>query len=130
MNPESEAPGDSATGSAHGIAARIAQWVTTRFELVAFEFSEERRHLSKLVILGAAAGALALVALFLLTLAVLWTLPPHWRALGAAIIGLIYAATAGVLAWKIRQASLRRPPPFSVTLEELRRDRDWFKSLK
>jgi uncharacterized membrane protein YqjE len=130
VNPEPEAPGEPTTGSAHGIAARIAQWVTTRFELVAFEFAEERRHLSKLIVLGAATGALALVSLFLLTIAVLWALPQHWRALGAAITAVIYAATAAAFAWKIRQAILHRPPPFSTTLDELRRDRDWFKSLK
>ncbi|MBL9138729.1 MAG: phage holin family protein [Verrucomicrobiales bacterium] len=130
MNPENDATGESTPGSVSGIAARVAQWVTTRVELVAFEFTEERRHLIRLLVLGAAVGVLAVIGLFLLTLAILWSLPPEWRALGAAIIALLYGGTATAIALKIRSISATRPPPFSATLEELRRDRDWFKSLK
>lgn len=130
MNPENDASGESLPGSARAIAARVAQWVTTRVELVAFEFAEERRHFSRLIVLGAAACVLALAGLVMLTLALLWALPQDWRAPGAAVFALLYIGVASGIALKIRAAITRRPPPFSATLEELRRDRDWFKTLQ
>jgi len=132
VNPEAEEAGASGglSATARRIAARVLQFGATRFELLAFEFNEERRSL--LVLLGFLTGAAlgAVFSLALLTLAVLLALPPAGRAWGAAVAAVAYGAVAGWLWTRARRLLRERPSPFSGTVAELKRDRAWIETLK
>jgi uncharacterized membrane protein YqjE len=120
----------AASGSPRGIAARVAQLVATRVELLGFELNEERRAAVALLILLAAGVTLSLLAVIVLTAAVLLALPPSARAPGAALIGLAYAGGGAWFLLRVRRTLRERPIPFSATIDELRRDREWLESLK
>ncbi|MEI7447213.1 MAG: phage holin family protein [Burkholderiales bacterium] len=107
------------------LAATIAGTVDTRVQLAALEFAEERdraRDRLVLVLVAAIAAGFALLALNGLVVAVLWD-RLGWGSL--AILVVVWTAVAGAAGWRLAQASRREQRPFSATLAEFARDRDW-----
>lgn len=107
------------------LAASVASTVDTRVQLAALEFAEERdraRDRLVLVLVAAIAAGFALLALNALVVAVLWD-RLGWVTL-ALLFGLWTAIAAGA-GWRLAQASRREQRPFSATLAEFERDRDW-----
>lgn len=136
MNAESEGrPGPveregEPSGNARGIAARVFQLVCTRFELFALELDEERRGVVGLLLFLMTGAVLSLLAIVFLTSAGILALEPAWRPWGAAFAGLIYAGVATWSFLRVRKLLRDRSAPFSATVAELKRDREWFQNLK
>jgi uncharacterized membrane protein YqjE len=128
-----DAPGGPTRGLSDTMrrcAGRLAQWASTRLDLAAVELLEERDAAIDVLVRLALAGLLAAAALFGLSLALVLVLPPSWRAAGAGVLTLIYATAAWLLYRDVRLKLRDRPPPLSVTREELKRDREWLDALK
>lgn len=97
--------------------------VHTRVELLAVELHEESIRLAELVMLAAAVVALGILALGLITAAVVLLLSGNGRLVALALFAIGYLVAAG---WAFRTLSmlLKSSAPFSGTLEELRKDRE------
>ncbi|MFM1988941.1 MAG: hypothetical protein RJA99_1898 [Pseudomonadota bacterium] len=107
------------------LAASLASAVDTRVQLAALEFAEERdraRDRLVLVLVAAIAAGFALLALNALVVAVLWD-RLGWVSL--ALLVALWTAVAAVAVARLSQASRREQRPFSATLAEFERDRDW-----
>lgn len=98
-----------------------------RFELAATEFQEQRHRLVRQLVWLAAIAVLGLMALFTgtcLVIALTWdTAARSWV---IAALALAYAAGAGWCLFTLRRIMAQSPPPFSATIEEFRKDREWF----
>jgi uncharacterized membrane protein YqjE len=121
--------GADPVNSARSVTAKVMQLIATRVELFALEFEEERRSVVGALLLLALAvigGALALV---LILFGAILALPPEWRAAGAGGAGVaIAAATLGIVV-HLRRRLRDRPPPFSSTVAELKRDSEWIQKI-
>lgn len=99
-----------------------------RLELAATEFQEQRHRLINQLVWIAAIVVLALLALFTLTILIIaltWdTAARIWVIAGLAIA---YAGGAGWCAVTLKRVITRSPPPFAATIEEFRKDREWFR---
>lgn len=95
----------------------------TRLELFLLEADDQKARLVKLACM--AVGALWFLTLailvFSLTIA-LYFWPTEHRYLALGLLTLLYAVLGLGLLWAVRRALVNSPPPFSATLDELRRD--------
>lgn len=121
-----DAPGQAGLRELLGrLAASLASAVDTRVQLAALEFAEERdraRDRLVLVLVAAIAAGFALLALNALVVAVLWD-RLGWVSL--ALLVVLWTAVAAFAGMRLSQASRREQRPFSATLAEFERDRDW-----
>ena len=131
--PSSDRPAAEAGLSSHlaGMLASLAGYFRARLELAGMEGKEAAALWVKAIIfLVAALGLLAFGYAFLwiglIALAAsLAQLPWAWCVLGAALLHLLGAAGLGffiTVLWK--------KPVFPATLEEFRKDQEWFKNQK
>jgi len=114
-----------------GIASGLTGLLGTRLELFSLELAEEKSRL------GRAAG-MALAAVVLLTLALLvfslliaalfW--PTEHRYLALGVLAAAYALVGLALLLGARSSLKSALPPFSQTIEELRRDADMLSEIK
>lgn len=129
MNPD-PAEGAGPAGSARLIAIRVLQLLTTRVELLAVELQEERRWLVSVLLLLAVSLLAGLVGMLFLLGALVLALPADWRAAGAGGLGFILAAAGVGILLRLRRRLRDRPSPFSATVAELKRDREWIQHLE
>lgn len=126
-------PGPDANGLAETVqrwVARLGRCASTRLDLAALELTEAREAAVGALVRLAVAALLAVTAWITLTLALVLALPPDWRAGGAGVLALLYAGTAWLIYRNVRARFRDRPPPFSATRDELKRDREWINALK
>lgn len=98
-----------------------------RCELAATEFQEQRHRLTiQLTWLGIIV-VLALMALFtgtVLIIALTWeTAARNWV---IAALTALYAGGATWCLFTLKKLMDQSPPPFSATIEEFKKDREWF----
>lgn len=126
-----DAAGDAAAGDAGirellgRLAVSLASAADTRVQLAALEFAEEReraRERLTLLLVAALATGFVLLGLNALVVALLWA-QMGWVVI--AMLVVLWAAVAGVAAWRLSLASHRDERPFSATLAEFARDRQW-----
>jgi len=112
-------------GRAGSTAARA---LTTRVELVALEWQEERLRLREMFIWSAAALLLGAMGVLLLTATIIFLFPEGARVYVAAGLAVLYFCGAAA-AWFGLKAGFKREP-FAETVEQLKKDRLWLESLK
>jgi uncharacterized membrane protein YqjE len=97
-----------------------------RVQLFGLEFREEKLRLAEALVLGAVAFFFAQLGLLLLTLALAFFFSDKavWV---IALCGLLYLLIALGCAATLRHQLRHRPPPFSGTVAELKKDREWLK---
>jgi uncharacterized membrane protein YqjE len=113
--------------SAKNVIESVLGLFEKRFELAATELQEEKYRLVDLLVRLAVVGVLGLMALIVMTI-LLIVLSWDTVARPYVIVGL--ALAYGISAWRC-YVSLKRsvedgPSPFSATVDELRKDREWF----
>lgn len=99
----------------------------TRFELFTVELQEEKLRVVKLLIWLAVALALGLGGLLIVvgTLALfLWQVAGYAGLLGLALV--VLGGAAGIL-WTIYHRVRKGPLPFSQTVTEFKKDREWLR---
>ncbi len=95
-----------------------------RVELFSVELQEQKARLVKIMLLAAVAILLGHMAFLLLTAIILVVVGEEAR--GLVLIGLcvLYALAATGAFFALRK-ELRAPPPFSGTLDQLKKDQEW-----
>jgi uncharacterized membrane protein YqjE len=106
----------------------VLAMLQSRLGLVSLELREEFVHWTGAALLAALAFFLGQLGLLLLTLAVVALFPEH-AALTLALCGGLYLAAAAACIVTLRQRLKVRPPPFSDSVAELKKDREWLSSL-
>ena len=101
--------------------------LSTRFELFVVEAQEEKYRVIFALALTAGAVALAGLSLALLTVALVMVCPEHLRTTLVVALGLLYAAGAGGLVWRLRRWLKESPPPFDESRKQFEKDREWLK---
>jgi uncharacterized membrane protein YqjE len=107
-----------------GASRRTAQHVVdlgaNRLELLGVELQEERERLVHSLVLILGAAALAMLAGFALTLAVLVALWDHSPLIAMAVLTFVYAS--GAIFLYLQFSRLQHGQMFSATFEQLRKD--------
>jgi uncharacterized membrane protein YqjE len=113
------------------VVTEMGTLVRQEIALAKVETKEELSKAGKAAGMGAAAVIAAHMALLFLSLALAWVLNQAInRALAFAIVGVLYAATAGLLGLMARnQAKTINPVP-EQTVETLKEDMQWAKAQK
>ncbi len=110
--------------SLRALAHTLLAVLRTRLELLATEFDEERARLAEFAVLA----AVALVCFsFAALLAVLFLVVLFWDSHRLVAIGglaVLFAAAGGYLLGTIKRRIAERPPLFSASIDELRKDQD------
>lgn len=121
-DPKENAPGVSAT--VRRLAARSLGVVSNRLELFILELQEQEQRLFGVLLMALLAAVFSLLALVLASFALVIV---FWEsARMEVLLGLtaFYALGAGLLGWQVRRR-VRDGSPFSATLGELKKDRQW-----
>jgi uncharacterized membrane protein YqjE len=122
---DERAPSSGLRDSLGRLAHATLALVKTRAELASLEFAEQREHAKERVVLLAIAGAgfaFAWLAANGLVVAYFWDSHRMMALLGIAAAHL---AVGIVALWRLDARQRSDPAPFSGTLAELERDRDW-----
>jgi uncharacterized membrane protein YqjE len=98
--------------------------VQNRVELFGVELSEERQRSVEALILGAAIAAFAIMGLLLFTFGLVLVFWERGRVAVSFVLGMGYLISAA-LVWRRLQHRLREARPFSATVGEIRKDREW-----
>lgn len=121
---EPRAPGGGLRLSLRRLGASIAAVVHSRIELAALEIQREKTRIMRLVVFG-------MVALFFLGLgaitATIFIIVLFWDSQRLVAIGFLTVLYIGIgvgLLSLVRKETTESARPFSVSLEELRKDRD------
>ena len=110
-------------GASKRMAQRVVDIGSNRLELLIVELHEERDRLLLTVIMTLGAAALALLAGFAFTLAIMVLLWERSPGAAMAILTVLYAAGAAFLFWKVVQLQ-RTWEMFGSSLDQLRKDRE------
>lgn len=105
------------------LGATFVTAVRTRLELFSLEAEDQRSRLLRLVALSLGALMCLVLALCIFTLLVaLYFWPTEYRYVALALLAILYALAGVSMLLMVRSAIVNDPPPFSATLDELRRD--------
>jgi len=96
-----------------------------RAELLSVEFREEKDHALELVIWLTMVLFFAIMAVLLLSATIIFVFREDLRIYAAAGLTLIYLVGAIWSFLGVRTRLKSRPLPFSATVEEIRKDREW-----
>lgn len=127
MMDEEQTSRSGPIGAVRDVLQSFWSLLEKRCELAATEFQEQRHRLTiQLTWLGVIV-VLALMALFtgtILIIALTWeTAARNW------VIAALTALYTGGAAWclfTLKKLVAQSPPPFSATIEEFKKDREWF----
>ncbi len=119
------APSSGLRDSLGRLAAASVALLKTRAELAALELAEQREHAkARIVLLAIAGAALAMAWLAACGLVVAYFWDTH-RLMALVVIAAAHLAVGIVALWRLDVRRRTDPPPFSATLAELERDREW-----
>ena len=109
------------------LSSTLLTLVETRLELFAVELEEEQQRFLRVLLWSAASLFFSMLAVILITLAVVWACPAQARIYVLAGFCLVYlgsaVAAASILRWRLRN----RPRPFAGSVDQLKRDAECFR---
>ena len=124
-------------GNSPGVVDRMRRIVATtatalhiRGELFLVELQLEAHRLIELFIWAAIACFLGAMFLAVVTMSIIFMFPAELRVYPAAAFALLYLAAAVLAGMNLRAMLKSSEQPFSGTLRELKKDREWSESLK
>lgn len=122
-------PGPSATQPVPGtvealraIGKTLVEGLRLRSSLFSLELAQEIRTRRRMFLLGALAAVLLYTAFLLMTALVLSVFWNSYRDQSIAALALLYLAAGVAAILRYRAVRAAAPAPFSVSLQELRRD--------
>jgi len=101
-----------------------------RSELFLLELEEEKIHIVELLLWALIAGVMGLMFLALATLFIILLFPEEMRMYAVAGFCALYLAGAILALLNLKGLLRKRPPPFSATINEIKKDRECFDSSK
>jgi len=108
--------------SVRRLGGTILAILQNRLDLVAVEAAEEKHRLLEAVFYGIAFFFLSLLGLLVVTVGVVVLVPPAWRPWTLLAFAVLYLGGALASVLKLRNRVQNWPPPFSETIEELKKD--------
>jgi uncharacterized membrane protein YqjE len=102
----------------------------TRGEIFLLELEEEKTHVTELLIWAIAAGLLSLMFLGMLTVFIVMLFPEDLRKWAVGGFCLLYFLGAVLALLNLRSILKGAAPPFSATVNEIKKDRAWLESSK
>jgi len=123
--PESETAGNGLFSSLRKLLDTGLATVQNRAELLAVEFQEEKDHAIELILWLMALLCFALMTLLILSVTIILIFPADLRAYAAGGLALIYLSGAIWSFVQLRTRLKNRTIPFSATIEEIKKDREW-----
>ncbi len=115
-------------GVLHRMTQTCLGLIKNRVELLSVEWQEERLRAAEVLMWGVSLAFLAMMAAMLVTATIIFLFPPGWRLYVTGGFAALYLAGA-LRAWFVLK-TLLRDQPFSETLHEVKKDREWLDSLK
>ena len=109
------------------LSSTLLTTVETRLELLAVELEEEQQRFLRVLLWSAATLFFSMLAVILITLAVVWACPAQARIYVLAGFCLLYLGLAVAAACALRWQVRTRPRPFAGSLDQLKRDIDCFR---
>jgi uncharacterized membrane protein YqjE len=110
------------------LGSLAAQTLSTRVELLAVEWQEERLRLGQMLIWSVAALLLGAMGILLVTAVIIFLFPEGVRVYVTAALAVLYFCGAAG-AWFALKAGLKREP-FAESIDQVKKDRLWLESLK
>ena len=99
--------------------------VQNRAELAAVEFKEEKDHALELMLWATVVFFFAVMSGIVLTATIIFAFPEDRRIYVAGVFAILYLA-GGVWAFLgLRTRLNKQPVPFSATVDEIKKDREW-----
>ena len=127
MSEPEDSPRSSPLDTARDALQSFWSLLEKRLELATTEFQEQRHRLINQVVWIAAIVVLALMALFTGTILIITlTWDTAARVWVIAALALAYAGGAAWCVSVLKRIVAQSPPPFAATIEEFRKDREWF----
>ena len=126
---ESEQPKSShgAFASVKSIVESVTGLLEKRLELASIELQEEKFRLFDQALRAILAGVLGLMALIMLSffiVALCWDTGARYYVIAG--LAILYGVGAGWVFMSLRKRVAESPTPFAATIEETRKDREWF----
>jgi uncharacterized membrane protein YqjE len=112
------------------IANTCLSTLQTRGEIFLLELEEEKTHVTELLIWAIAAGLLSLMFLGMLTVFIVMLFPEDLRVWAIGGFCLLYLLGAVLALLNLRSILKGAAPPFSATVNEIKKDRAWLESSK
>lgn len=128
--PESDTSPKGLSGSIRRIALSLLGLIENRVQLFAVELQLERLRFLETLLKFGIAVSLAAVGLLLgtFTLAIyVWHVA---RYAGLVAMTLLFLGAGAFLLWRLREHLRKSPTPFEQTLNQLKKDREWFTTKK
>ncbi|HOW63766.1 MAG TPA: phage holin family protein [Candidatus Paceibacterota bacterium] len=128
--PDSEPTTGGLSDTVRRLGDTVLGLLQNRLQLFSVELQEEKHRWMRLGVWFGAVVALCTVALamLVLTLAVVaWQLG---QIVGLIGLSLILLAAAGIAYWQFHKRFKQGPAPFSATLDEFKKDREWLRGQK
>jgi uncharacterized membrane protein YqjE len=125
--PESPGPG-GVLRQLKGIFHTCLSSAQNRGELFLLELEEEKTHVIELLIWAMAVGLLGLMFLASLTVTIVWLCPHEYRIYAMGGFCLLYALGAIFALLNLKSLLRDAPIPFSGTVEQIKKDREWLES--
>jgi len=127
---ESNSHAPSLIGLARRAVLTAIAALQNRGELFIVEFEEEKNRALELLIWAVAACFMGMMFLAVLTVTVICLFRPDLRIYAAGGFCVLYLLGAVLALLNLRALSKNCPPPFSDSIAEMKKDREWLESLK
>ena len=101
-----------------------------RVELFAVEFKEQKSQLVELVLCLSIALFLAMLAMIVLTGTIILIFPAEYRVYAAGGLCFLYIIGASIAFARFKSKLRDSQLPFSETINEVRKDREWLQTQK
>ena len=115
--------------SAKNILDSVIGLLEKRLELASVELQEEKYRLFDQLFRAIVAGVLILMALIMVSFLIVvlcWDTNARIYVIGG--LAVFYTSGAGWMFSVLRKRLAESPTPFSSTIEEIRKDREWFQN--
>jgi uncharacterized membrane protein YqjE len=112
------------------MAVSLLALVENRVQLFAVELQLERLRFLETVLKFALAVSLAMVGLLLGTLTLALYVWQVARYAGLVVMTLLFLGAGAFLLWRLKESLRQSPTPFEQTLNQLKKDREWFTTKK
>lgn len=122
------APGLITLARKMGLTALAA--LHNRGHLFLVELQEEKHRAIELLIWAMTAFFMAIMFVAVLTATIIWLVPSEYRIYAAGGFCILYLAGAVFALLNLKGLTKACPPPFSDSIAEVRKDREWLESLR
>jgi len=128
--PHDDLPTDGILESLRRVCDTVLAVLQNRLELFGVEVEEQKARLLRVLFLGSVAVLLANAALFVVTATIILLVEEGARVVVMVGLSLLYTGAAGGIFWLLRKELRSAPLPFTDTVSELKKDREWLDSQK